>query len=52
MVDIHSHILPGLDDGPVDMETSLKMLEHAASCGTTAIIATPHYYRGFFENGV
>ncbi len=51
MVDIHCHILPGLDDGPADMDTSLKMLEHAASCGTTAIIATPHYYRGFFENG-
>jgi protein-tyrosine phosphatase len=33
------------------METSLKMLEHAASCGTKKIIATPHYYRGFFENG-
>ncbi|MBP1745379.1 MAG: CpsB protein [Firmicutes bacterium] len=51
MVDIHCHILPGLDDGPGDMDTSMRMLENAVRCGTKAIIATPHYYRGYFENG-
>lgn len=50
MVDIHSHILPGLDDGSGDMDTTIKMLENAERCGTKAIIATPHYYRGYFEN--
>jgi protein-tyrosine phosphatase len=42
MVDIHSHILPGLDDGAHDMEESLEMLAIAAASGTTDIVATPH----------
>lgn len=50
MVDIHSHILPGLDDGSPDMDTTLKMLRNAERSGTKSIIATPHFYRGFFEN--
>jgi protein-tyrosine phosphatase len=50
MVDIHSHILPGIDDGSGDIDTTIKMLENAERCGTKAIIATPHYYRGYFEN--
>jgi len=42
MVDIHSHILWGLDDGARDQEESLAMLELAAETGTTDIVATPH----------
>ncbi|HSB14136.1 MAG TPA: CpsB/CapC family capsule biosynthesis tyrosine phosphatase [Bryobacteraceae bacterium] len=42
MIDIHSHILPGLDDGARDMEESLAMLRVAAEAGTTDIVATPH----------
>jgi protein-tyrosine phosphatase len=42
-VDIHAHILPGLDDGPVTVEESLAMARTAASDGTDVIIATPHY---------
>lgn len=42
MVDIHSHILPGLDDGARTMEESLEMLRLAAAAGTTDIVATPH----------
>lgn len=41
-VDIHSHILWGLDDGARDYETSLEMLRMAAGNGTTDIVATPH----------
>ena len=44
MVDFHSHILPGIDDGAKDVETSVKMLELAKSQGIHTIIATPHYY--------
>ncbi len=51
MIDIHSHILSGVDDGSPDMSTTLSMLRNAQACGTKSIIATPHYYRGFFENG-
>ena len=42
MIDIHSHILPGLDDGASSLEESLEMLKLAAESGTTDIVATPH----------
>ena len=42
MVDIHSHILPGLDDGAKTLEESVEMLKMAAAAGTTDIVATPH----------
>jgi protein-tyrosine phosphatase len=42
MVDIHSHILPGLDDGAKSLEDSLGMLKIAVAGGTTDIVGTPH----------
>jgi protein-tyrosine phosphatase len=42
MVDIHCHILPGLDDGPDLLETSLEMAEMAIAEGITHLVATPH----------
>ncbi len=42
MVDIHSHILPGLDDGAQTIDDTLAMLQIAAENGTTDIVATPH----------
>ena len=42
MVDIHFHLLPGLDDGPDTLELTLEMAEMAAADGTTHIVATPH----------
>ena len=41
-VDIHSHVLYGLDDGAKSREQSLQMLELAVQSGTTDIVATPH----------
>jgi protein-tyrosine phosphatase len=42
MIDIHSHILPGLDDGSESLEESVAMLQQAAAAGTTDIVASPH----------
>ena len=51
MLDIHIHILPGVDDGAQDYDDSLRMAELAVECGVTAIVATPHANQmGRFEN--
>ncbi|MGA2098556.1 MAG: CpsB/CapC family capsule biosynthesis tyrosine phosphatase [Candidatus Acidiferrum sp.] len=42
MVDVHCHILPGLDDGPENLEFSLEMAESAIAEGITHVVATPH----------
>ena len=42
MVDIHSHILPGVDDGSDSLESSLDMARLAVQSGVTAMVATPH----------
>ena len=42
MIDMHSHVLPGIDDGAQDVETSLKMLKIAKEQGVDICVATPH----------
>lgn len=42
MVDLHCHILPGLDDGPTTIEESMAMAESAIADGITHVVATPH----------
>lgn len=42
MVDLHCHILPGVDDGPDTLEQSISMAETAIGDGITHIVATPH----------
>ena len=42
MVDIHIHVIPGIDDGSGSLEESLSMLRIAAAQGVTSVIATPH----------
>ncbi len=44
MIDIHSHIIPGIDDGAVSKTEAGVMLRLAAESGTTDIVATSHYY--------
>jgi len=49
MVDIHCHVLPGVDDGSEDIEESLEMLRKSAASGVEIIVATPHLIRGVYE---
>ena len=44
MIDLHSHVLPGLDDGSRDLEESLDMLRLAVAAGTRVLCATPHVF--------
>jgi protein-tyrosine phosphatase len=46
-VDIHAHVLPGIDDGPDDLDQSVSMLRAAAASGTDKIVATPHLRSDF-----
>ncbi len=49
MIDIHCHILHGVDDGPSTIEQSLRMVEEAEKLGISVIIATPHYHENVYN---
>ncbi len=50
MIDIHSHILPQMDDGASSWKISLKMCQQAYEDGIKTIVATPHTFNGIYEN--
>lgn len=50
MVDIHSHIIPGVDDGPSHIVEFIDMANAAVSNGITVLIATPHHLDGVYHN--
>ncbi|UOQ94912.1 tyrosine protein phosphatase [Halobacillus shinanisalinarum] len=50
MIDIHTHILPGVDDGVSTMEDSMKMAMKAVKDGTRTVVATPHHNNGSHYN--
>lgn len=50
MIDLHCHLLPGIDDGAPDVETSLEMARIAVEDGIEMIACTPHIYPGLYEN--
>jgi protein-tyrosine phosphatase len=41
-VDLHFHLLPGVDDGPADLDMSLELARSAVDDGTASVVATPH----------
>lgn len=47
--DVHSHILPGIDDGSRNSEQSIAMLESEAKQGITHVVATPHFYARYSD---
>lgn len=49
MLDIHCHILYGVDDGPKTLDNTIEMLRIAENDGVSEIIATPHFYWGHYD---
>ena len=50
MIDLHTHILPGVDDGVKTMDDAVDFARVAAGDGVRTIVATPHYREGFYLN--
>ncbi|MCK4956993.1 MAG: capsular biosynthesis protein [Candidatus Cloacimonetes bacterium] len=50
MIDIHTHILPEIDDGSRNIEESLLQLELMSRAGVTDIVCTPHYISNYYNN--
>mgnify|MGYP001588954298 FL=1 len=50
MIDLHTHLLPGIDDGPSTLAESLALCRLATTSGTTHAICTPHIHPGRWEN--
>ena len=50
MIDLHLHLLPGLDDGAKTLEESIQMCWISYKDGVRTIVATPHTLNGFYLN--
>jgi len=50
MIDIHSHLLPGIDDGAKTLDEAVALARHAASHGITHSVITPHIHPGRYDN--
>ena len=48
--DIHSHFIPGIDDGSPDMETTLNLIKEMQKLGFSKVITTPHVMSDFYKN--
>ena len=52
MTDIHTHIIPSVDDGSPNLETSINMIKHEIEIGVDTIICTPHHIYHRYEKTV
>ena len=50
MIDLHCHLLPGIDDGPETMEEALALAAHAVQSGIMRAVVTPHVHVGRYDN--
>ena len=49
-MDMHSHLIPGIDDGAPDVETSILLIEKLMEFGYKKIVTTPHIYKEIYPN--
>lgn len=52
MIDLHSHLLPGIDDGAPDLATALALAKIAVTDGITHMVCTPHIHPGRYDNTI
>lgn len=52
MIDLHSHLLPGIDDGAPDLATALELAKIAVNDGITHMVCTPHIHPGRYDNTI
>ena len=52
MIDLHSHILPNIDDGARNIDETLNLIKEAEEVGFEGIVATSHYMEGFYETDI
>ena len=50
MIDLHCHLLPGIDDGPETLEEAIALAEHAVQSGILRAVVTPHVHVGRYSN--
>ena len=50
MIDLHCHLLPGIDDGPETLDEAIALAAHAVKSGITYAVVTPHVHVGRYEN--
>ena len=52
MIDLHSHILPSIDDGSRNIDETIELIKEATNVGFEGIITTSHYMEGYYETGI
>ena len=50
MIDLHTHLLPGIDDGPTEMSEAAEMCRRAYESGCEVLVATPHQFHHYWQN--
>jgi protein-tyrosine phosphatase len=50
LIDLHSHILPGIDDGAKNLEEAVELAKHSVENGVSRMVCTPHIHQGIFDN--
>jgi protein-tyrosine phosphatase len=49
VIDLHAHVLPGIDDGPETTEEAVKLLQQVKAQGVSTLVVTPHFLPGVYE---